>query len=148
MQLDPLQALLKDSLDEFNRSQSESMRSVSAAATVFEVFFRRCQHLLDQLSGHYCTFQDMKSTVSTKHKGDVFELFCQRYLLIIMEYEQVWLLRELTDELKQQLRLPKCHQDYGIDMVAFKHGQYSAVQCKFKAPRARCESPIAKANPK
>jgi hypothetical protein len=31
--------------------------------------------------------------------------------------------------------LPSGDKDYGIDLIGFKNGLYSAIQCKFKAPR-------------
>jgi hypothetical protein len=76
---------------------------------------------------------EMKQFRKTKTKGDIWEYFCKLYLQKIKKYDEVWLLKEVPDEILFKLGLKR--HDYGIDIIACKNGKYSAVQCKFKRPR-------------
>lgn len=132
-----LDQLLKTSYDEFTKASSSSVKTITTPLTIFDGFLKKCiQHHGQPVH----SFLEMRTIKSTKAKGDLFELFCQRYLLKIKDYDQVWLLKEMTDDLKFQLKLPFGRGDYGIDLFAMKiiDGQptYSAIQCKFKTPRA------------
>jgi hypothetical protein len=127
-----LDQLLNSSYVEFNQLTSSNIITPNTPQSIFEIFFKKCQQY-HQSPVH--SLQEMKTVRSTKSKGDLFELFCQRYLKVLKEYEKVWLLKELPDDLKKELKLPLGDKDYGIDLIALKGGLYSAVQCKFKAPR-------------
>ena len=127
-----LDELLKYAQTEFDRSTSSRISTLDTPQSIFEVFFKKCQQY-HQSSVQ--SLQELRTVRSTKAKGDLFELFCQRYLMTIKGYEKVWLLKELSDDLKKQLKLPMGDKDYGIDLVCLKDNQYSAVQCKFKTPR-------------
>jgi hypothetical protein len=132
-----LDSILKASYDEFCQASNSSVKTIATPESMFDVFLKKCiQHHGQPVH----TFQEMRTIKSTKAKGDLFELFCQRYLLTIKDYDQVWLLRELTQELKIILKLPLGQKDYGVDLIALRmvEGQpiYSAIQCKFKTPRA------------
>ena len=75
---------------------------------------------------------------STKAKGDIFEVFCKLYLRAKFDwYKNVWLLREIPADILAKLSLKK--HDLGIDIVVEDiHGNYYAVQCKYrKAPRKK-----------
>lgn len=69
----------------------------------------------------------------TKTKGDIWESFCKLYLKKIKKYDDVWLLKEVPDDILFKLGVKR--HDYGIDIIACKNDKYSAVQCKFKRPR-------------
>lgn len=131
-----LDEFLKSSHTEFNWATSSNMATMDTPKSIFDVFFKKCQQYHESPAQ---TLQEIKHVHSTKAKGDLFEFFCQRYLLTIKGYDQVWLLKELSQDLKKQLKLPLGDKDYGIDLVCLKRGaisnQYSAVQCKFKTPR-------------
>ena len=127
-----LNRLLDLSYQEFNQLKSSNVMTTNTPQSIFDIFFSKCQQY-HQFPVH--NLQEMKNTHSTKIKGDLFELFCQRYLEIVKGYKKVWLLKELPNELKKKLRLPLGDKDYGIDLIAIKNEEYSAIQCKFKAPR-------------
>jgi len=80
------------------------------------------------------TLKDLKT--NTKVKGDLFELFCKKYLSIILKYDKVWLLNEIPPDIREQLGLGE--RDLGIDLVVYnsKTNKYSAVQSKFKKSRS------------
>ena len=131
-----LDKLLKDSYQEFQKSTTSLIRNIETPTCIFDLFFKKCQQYHSQAVHN---FQEMKEIRSTKSKGDLFELFCVRYLTVIKGFQKVWLLKELSEELKAQLKLPLGQKDYGIDLIGFdpsNQPQYSAIQCKFKAPRA------------
>ena len=50
-----------------------------------------------------------------RQKGLIFEIFCKMYLKA-RGYDDVWLLNEIPQEIKEYLQLP--NNDMGIDLVA------------------------------
>lgn len=76
---------------------------------------------------------DLKARDNKKLKGDVWEFFCQRYLLASGKYGSVWLWNEVPDEVRTSLGLVS-RIDNGIDIIASnKRGTgYIAVQCKYR----------------
>ncbi len=73
--------------------------------------------------------------VTTKEKGDIFELITKYYLLINPIYQtklkNTWLLNEVPDDIKRHLNLPD--NDEGIDLIAqTKDDEYWAIQCKYR----------------
>jgi hypothetical protein len=80
------------------------------------------------------SLSEMKSVRKTKTKGDLWECFCKLYLEKVKGYDQVWLLCEVPEDVLNELGLSK--RDYGIDLIAKRGSRYTAVQCKFKKPRA------------
>ena len=71
-------------------------------------------------------------------KGAVFERLTQLYLQTVPEYQtelrHVWTLREVPPAVRRRLDLPS--PDEGIDLIACtRHGQYWAVQSKFRSQR-------------
>jgi predicted helicase len=79
--------------------------------------------MINNLS-QYKNWQDLKSNmidlISTKEKGDIFELITKYYLLIDPIYQtklkKVWLLNEIPNDIKEYLNLPD--NDEGIDLIA------------------------------
>lgn len=108
------------------------MKTIHHDANPFDILVRLiCKH--HERPAH--SLVELKEVQSTKAKGDLFELFCARYLRIIKKYDRVLLLRDLSLDMKRQLNLPGNNADYGIDIVCFSaDGTHSAAQCKFKAP--------------
>ena len=78
------------------------------------------------------SLQEMRDNRSTKMKGDLFEAFCVLYLQ--RKGYTVWLLKETPADILAHIGLGTF--DVGIDLIARKNGRFSAVQCKFKRPRA------------
>lgn len=128
-----LDQLLKSSFEEFKKLKSNRISTQANLQSIFEIFSNRCQQYHNSPAQN---LSDLKTVKSKKAKGDIFELFCQRYLLRIKGFDQVWLLKELPEELKGNLKLPRGAKDYGIDLVGLKDNQYSAIQCKFKAQKS------------
>ena len=125
-----LDQLIQKSIAEFQFLEQQLVKTVASSQTIFDIFVKNC---LDYHEQPAHSLAELRTVKSTKAKGDLFELFCSRFLK--KRYLNVWLLKELTEELKKQLKLPLNRADYGIDVVCeAKDGCYSAVQCKFKAP--------------
>ncbi len=57
-------------------------------------------------------------------------MFSKMYLLRIYGCNQAWLIRELPEDVREYLGLPK--NDFGIDIIAVRNGEVYAVQCKWK----------------
>jgi len=84
------------------------------------------------------TVADLK-LLSTRHRGFIFELFCREYLLNVAKYDEAYLLNDLPDAVRTELRLSK--QDLGIDIIARCRGDWVAVQCKFRT--CRRDNPVS-----
>jgi Restriction endonuclease len=95
--------------------------------SLFDLFLTECQKWYDQ-PAH--TFTEMRVRDNKKVRGDVFEEFCVKYLKHVRKLKQVWLLKDVPDELLTTLSLKR--QDVGIDIVAESDGKYYAIQCKYK----------------
>jgi predicted helicase len=93
---------------------------------LFDSFLETC-HQWYERPAH--TLNEIKMRENTKVKGDIFELFSVLYLL--NSYKNVWLLRDLPDDILLKLGLKR--RDTGIDIIAEDtKGGFVAVQCKYK----------------
>jgi len=83
---------------------------------------------------------------STKYKGTVWEQFCKDWLLAkhkirseVKEYEEVYLLSEVPDQILSELQLKR--QDAGIDLIGIVRKddkiEYVAIQCKYRNPKQK-----------
>ena len=95
--------------------------------SLFDLFLTECQKWYDE-PAH--TFTEMRTRDNKKVRGDVFEEFCVKYLKHVRKLENVWLLKDVPDELLTKLSLKR--PDVGIDIIAEHGGKYYAVQCKYK----------------
>lgn len=93
----------------------------------FDEFIKECQKWYDQ-PAH--TFTEMRTRDNKKIRGDVFEEFCVLYLKHVRGYTNVWLLKDVPEEVLTKLSLKR--PDVGIDILCERNGKYSAVQCKYK----------------
>ena len=93
----------------------------------FDQFIAECQKWYDQ-PAH--TFTEMRTRDNKKIRGDVFEEFCVIYLRSVVGYTQVWLLKDVPEDILTLLSLKR--PDVGIDILCERNGKYSAVQCKYK----------------
>lgn len=76
--------------------------------------------------------QDLKQRDDKKLHGDLFELFAQLYLKVVLKIPHVWLLREVPETDLDKLRLRR--RDMGIDIVGLDDdGNYYACQVKYKS---------------
>tara|TARA_Y100000389_G_scaffold205076_1_gene262770 strand:+ start:7411 stop:8046 length:636 start_codon:yes stop_codon:yes gene_type:complete len=65
-----------------------------------------------------------------KQKGDLFEEFCKIYLTKINKYTNVWLLKEVPENILNNLCLKRL--DMGIDLICQNKDDYYAFQVKFR----------------
>ena len=72
----------------------------------------------------------MRTRDNKKVRGDVFEDFCVKYLKHVRKLDNVWLLKDVPDELLTKLSLKR--PDVGIDIIAEHQNKYYAAQCKYK----------------
>jgi len=103
------------------------LRERPDGTSLFDLFLTECQKWYDQ-PAH--TFTEMRTRDNKKVRGDVFEEFCVKYLKHVRKLKNVWLLKDVPDELLTQLSLKR--PDVGIDIVAESDGKYYAIQCKYK----------------
>lgn len=101
---------------------------------LFDEFMKECQKEYDA-PAHSLT--ELRSRENKKKRGDIFEEFCRLYLLKIKGYTDVWLLNDLPEEVRTELKLPA--RDMGIDIICRRNGLYTAVQCKYKKVSARSQ---------
>lgn len=104
---------------------------LKSPANLFDEFIQECQRWYSQ-PAH--TLTELRTRDNKKIRGDIFEEFCAVYLKEVMGYQEVWLQKEIPDELLQELKMPK--RDMGIDIIARNNGQWFAIQCKYKTPYA------------
>ena len=79
------------------------------------------------------TLAELHSRDDKKHHGDLWELFCLRYLIHCRGVRAAWLLNAIPAAVRATLSLG--FADMGIDIVAVDTaGSYWAVQCKWRAP--------------
>ena len=103
------------------------LRQRPDGTSLFDLFLTECQKWYDE-PAH--TFTEMRTRDNKKVRGDVFEEFCVKYLKHVRKLKNVWLLKDVPDELLTKLSLKR--PDVGIDIVAESDGKYYAVQCKYK----------------
>jgi hypothetical protein len=94
----------------------------------FDAFIALCQQYYAR-PAH--SLAELKSRDNKKIKGDIFEDFSVLYLQ--MKGYEAWRLEDVPESLLTQLNLKR--RDMGIDIVCVKDGLYSAVQCKYLAPK-------------
>jgi predicted helicase len=83
-------------------------------------------------------FLGSRALLSETEKGNAFERLTQLYLQTAPEYrtklKDVWLLREVSADIRRRLNLPG--PDEGIDLLArTRRGEYWAIQTKFRSQR-------------
>jgi len=81
-------------------------------------------------------WEQTKRLASDAEKGAAFERLVQLYLQTTPEYrtelQQVWLLREVTPDVRRRINLPS--RDEGVDLIArTQRGEYWAIQAKFRS---------------
>jgi hypothetical protein len=94
---------------------------------LFDEFILECQKWYSQ-PAHSLT--EMRKRDNKKIRGDIFEDFCVLYLKHVKNYEQVWRLQNVPDEILVKLNLKR--RDMGIDILCMNNELFTAVQCKYK----------------
>lgn len=83
----------------------------------------------------WAQFKAQIDNLSSKEKGDSFELLTKYYLQVAPKYasqlRNIWLLKEVPEEIRVHLNLPD--EDKGIDLVMeTKEGNFWSIQCKYR----------------
>ena len=94
---------------------------------LFDQFILECQNYYEK-PAH--TLLEIKQRENKKIKGDIFEEFCVLYLKYVKEYDDVWLLTNVPDDILLQLKMIR--NDMGIDIIVKHNNLFYAVQCKYK----------------
>jgi hypothetical protein len=94
---------------------------------LFDAFINDCQRTYSK-SAH--SLVEMRLRDNKKIKGDIFEIFCVLYLKYIKGYQNVYLLKDVPQDILNKLSMKR--RDMGIDLVVESDGIYHAVQCKYK----------------
>jgi len=72
----------------------------------------------------------MKRRDNKQLKGLAWEKFCQWYLLKVLSYDEVWLWKDIPEDIKIKLKLT-FRSDNGIDIIGKTGNSYIAIQCKY-----------------
>lgn len=109
------------------------LRALSSAEP-FASFQDLLDHVCDTLpsDGTAHGISDLR-LLTTKHKGDLWELFCRQYLRHIYGCTEVWLLKDVPEDVLTCLGMRRA--DLGIDLIAAKGKDTYAVQCKWRQPQ-------------
>lgn len=94
---------------------------------LFDEFVLECQKWYSQ-PAH--SLAELRKRDNKKIRGDIFEEFCVLYLIHVRNYEKVWRLPDVPDEILIKLNMKR--RDMGIDIICENNGVYTAVQCKYK----------------
>ena len=95
---------------------------------LFDEFILECQKWYESPAHSFC---EMRMRDNKKIRGDIFEEFCLLYLKFVKGYKNVWLLKDVPDEILEKLVLKR--RDMGIDLIIETHDStYIAIQCKYK----------------
>jgi predicted helicase len=105
---------------------------LKSPANLWDAFEEECRKFYNA-PAHSLT--EMRTRDNKKVHGDIFEDFCVVYLINVKKYDNVWRLKDVPSEILERLSMKR--QDFGIDIIAEKNGQYSAVQCKYKKQTGR-----------
>jgi hypothetical protein len=95
---------------------------------LFDEFVVECQKWYEA-PAH--SFSEMRMRDNKKIRGDIFEEFCVLYLKYVKRYKNVWLLKDVPEEILEKTHVIR--RDMGIDIIAETDTDtYIAVQCKYK----------------
>jgi hypothetical protein len=101
-------------------------------ANCFDAFIQECQRWYEKPAHN---FVELRTRENKKIRGDIFEVFCVLYLKEIKGYDEAWRLEDVPEEVLLKLNMKR--KDMGIDLIAKKGTEYSAVQCKYKKPTGK-----------
>ena len=95
---------------------------------LFDEFILECQKWYDA-PAH--SFSEMRMRDNKKIRGDMFEEFCVLYLKHVKGYKNVWLLKDVPDEILAKVHVAR--RDMGIDIIVETEAEtFIAVQSKYK----------------
>jgi predicted helicase len=95
---------------------------------LFDEFISECQKWYEN-PAH--SLSEMRMRDNKKLRGDMFEEFSLLYLKYVKGYKNVWLLKDVPDDVLEKLTMKR--KDMGIDLIIeTAETTYMAVQCKYK----------------
>lgn len=95
---------------------------------LFDEFISECQKWYEN-PAH--SLSEMRMRDNKKLRGDMFEEFSLLYLKYVKGYKNVWLLKDVPDDVLEKLTMKR--KDMGIDLIIETvETTYMAVQCKYK----------------
>lgn len=101
---------------------------LQSPSNLFDEFITECQKWYETPAQ---TLNEMRKRDNKKIRGDIFEAFSVLYLKYVKGFQNVWLLKEVPQDILEKLSMKR--QDMGIDIVAEKTtGEFIAIQCKYK----------------
>ena len=101
---------------------------LKSPTNLFDDFILECQKWYEA-PAH--SFSEMRMRDNKKVRGDIFEEFCVLYLKFVKGHKNVWLLKDVPDEILVKLNVAR--RDMGIDIIVeTKEDKFIAVQCKYK----------------
>lgn len=125
--------LIKKCVNQNTLNQSldkDDLKNVNHERLIFESFINEIE-LYTMKPVH--SIQEIKNlNLNKKTKGDLWEGFCVLYCEKILEHNQVWLLKDVPEDVRKELSLVK--KDFGIDIISKKGNDYFAIQCKYRKP--------------
>ena len=98
----------------------------------FDEFVKFAQDYYDK---PVSTIEELRTKRCNKFKGDLFEIFCLKYLKFVYlpkKYKifNIWLLKETPTDVLERLNLKR--HDMGIDIITQINDSYLAIQCKYR----------------
>ena len=101
---------------------------LKSPTNLFDDFILECQKWYEA-PAH--SFSEMRMRDNKKVRGDIFEEFCVLYLKFVKGHKNVWLLKDVPDEILVKLNVAR--RDMGIDIIVETTEEtFIAVQCKYK----------------
>lgn len=94
-------------------------------------FSKFCEYCSDFSQTPVHSMRELKLQIpKNKNTGNIFEYFCKLYLQQVLQYDKVWLLCEVPDDIRKKLSIGT--KDMGIDIIAIKEQDTYAIQCKYR----------------
>jgi predicted helicase len=101
---------------------------LKSPTNLFDDFILECQKWYEA-PAH--SFSEMRMRDNKKVRGDIFEEFCVLFLKFVKGHKNVWLLKDVPDEILVKLNVAR--RDMGIDIIVeTTEDTFIAVQCKYK----------------
>lgn len=117
--------------DKFSKVVSCALKRCGNSLDIFDHFVYEVINYRDTPATNLTELRE--NTKRNKYKGYLFEFFCKKYFEKIVKVDNIWLIKECPENILRELHLTK--KDFGIDLIMYKNGKYSPIQCKFKNPK-------------
>ena len=114
-----------------NKSISQSISQNNNQKGIFDCFLTNFEGMCNKSAS---TIQELQKRENKHTKGRLWEEFCFYYLNNVLNYRNVWLWKDVPNDVKKQLNLKQSHVDNGIDIIAKLNDKtgFVAIQCKYR----------------